>query len=59
MRYEDGMGAMIALALWGGSIAVWCYGLTVCFKTGELFWAIFSFAFPPVGFIIGLYNLIF
>ena len=59
MKYDEGFSAFIALGLWVGSIAVWCYGLAICWKSNEIFWTIFSFAFPPAGFLIGLYNLIF
>lgn len=59
MRFAESMSGLIAFGIYFGAFAIWCYGITVCVKTSEIFWAVFSFAMPPVGFIIGLYNLIF
>jgi hypothetical protein len=56
---NDSLVGMAVIGFYIGSFAIWCYGVAACLKTAEYFWAVFSFALPPVGFLIGLYNLIF
>lgn len=58
-RFNDGISGLIAVAIMIGAFLLWCYGIAVCWQWGELFWAVVSFAMPPVGFCIGLYNIIF
>ena len=58
-RFEEATSSLLGMAIIVGSFAVWCYGVAQCFKFQEYFWAVVSFAFPPVGFIVGVYNLIF
>ena len=42
-----------------GSILIWIYGMAVCWIANQIFWLLVSLIFPPVGFVIGAYNLIF
>ena len=58
-RFAEGFSGLIALAIMVGSFLLWCYGIAVCWRFGELFWAVVSFVMPPVGLVIGLYNWIF
>lgn len=58
-KFEDGFSALIGFAMVVCSFLLWCYGVAVCWQWGEYFWTVVSFVFPPVGFLIGLYNFIF
>ena len=58
-RLEELFGSLIGMAVVIGGFMLWCYGIAVCWRFGELFWAVVSFVFPPVGFVIGVYNVIF
>ena len=58
-RLEELFGSLIGIAFVIGSFLLWCYGIAVCWRADELFWAVVSFAFPPVGLAIGVYNVIF
>jgi len=58
-RFSDGLSGLLAFAFIVASFALWCYGVAVCWRAGEFFWAVVSFAAAPVGFLIGLYNFIF
>lgn len=56
---DDGFSSLLAFGLMIGCGLLWCYGISVCIKMGEIFWGVVSFVMPPVGVIIGLYNWIF
>jgi len=56
---KDAFENITTLAVIVGSFLLWCFGITVCWRADEIFWAIVSFTFPPVGFCIGLFNLFF
>lgn len=58
-RIEEAVGSAIGVGIVLGSFLLWCFGIAVCWRADELFWAVVSFAMPPVGFVIGLYNFIF
>lgn len=58
-RFEEATSSLLGLAMVVGSFLLWCYGIAVCWRADELFWAVVSFAMPPIGFVIGLYNFIF
>ena len=59
MKFAESASGLVAMGSYVGVFAIWCYGIAACIKYSEIFWAVFSFAMPPVGFAIGLYNLIF
>lgn len=58
-RFEEATSSLLGLGLIVTCFALWCYGIAECWRLGEYFWAVVSFTMPPVGFVIGLYNLIF
>ena len=53
------MEGLFAIALYIGVFFAWAYGVAICWAANELFWAVVSFSFFPVGVIIGVYNVIF
>lgn len=59
MKYTDSMSGLVAVAVMIWAFCMWAYGVSVCWRVGEYFWAVVSFAFAPLGFIIGVYNWIF
>jgi len=56
---KDLFESVTAMAIMIGSFMIYCYGIAVCWRADELFWAVVSFTLPPVGFVIGLWNLFF
>lgn len=56
---KDALGSIGATIVIIGSFLIWCFGISVCWRADELFWAVVSFTFPPVGFFVGLFNLFF
>lgn len=58
-RFSDGLSGLFGLAFVIASFCLWCYGVAVCIRLGEYFWAVAGFAMPPIGFVVGLYNFIF
>jgi len=55
---KDTFESITALALIVAGFLIWCYGIAVCWRADELFWAVVCFAFAPLGFIVGLFNLV-
>lgn len=49
--------AIIVFSIW--AFCMWAYGVAVCWRADELFWAVVSFALAPLGFVIGFYNWVF
>ena len=58
-RFEEATSSLLGLAMVVGSFLLWCYGIAVCWQVNQIFWLVVSIFFLPVGFVIGLYNLIF
>ena len=56
---NDAITGLIGLALGICAFLTWCYGIAVCWRADELFWAVVSFVMPPIGFAVGLFNLFF
>jgi len=56
---KDAAISFLGLAFGVLAFFMWCYGIAVCWRADELFWAVVSFVLPPVGFVVGLFNLIF
>lgn len=56
---KDAAISFLGLAFGVWALFMWCYGIAVCWRADELFWAVVSFVLPPVGFVVGLFNLIF
>lgn len=48
---------MIVFGIW--AFCMWAYGVAICWRADEIFWAVVSFAAAPVGFLIGFYNWVF
>lgn len=49
--------SITGIAVVVGSFLLWCYGIAVCIQANEIFWAVVSFAFFPVGLVIGVWNI--
>ncbi len=58
-RFEEATSSLIGLAMVVGSFLLWCYGIAICWQFNQIFWLVVSVFFPPVGFVIGAYNVIF
>lgn len=56
---SDTLAGFLAIALYVWAFCMWAYGVAVCWRADEVFWAVVSFAFAPLGFIVGVYNWIF
>lgn len=56
---DDNFSGLLAFGMMVGSFLLWCYGISICIKYHETFWAVVSFIAAPVGVLIGAYNLIF
>ncbi len=55
---KDAFEGITAFAVMIAGFLLWCYGIAVCWRADELFWAVVSFALFPVGVLIGLFNLV-
>ena len=49
--------AVLVFFIWAS--CMWAYGVAVYWRADELFWAVVSFAFAPLGFVIGVINWVF
>lgn len=56
---KDAAISFLGLAFGVWAFFMWCYGIAVCWRADELFWAVVSFVLPPVGFVVGVFNWIF
>ena len=56
---SDTLASIFVGALYVWVFCMWAYGVAVCWRADEIFWAVVSFAAAPVGFLIGVYNWIF
>lgn len=56
---KDGITGLAIIAFYIWCFAMWAYGVAVCWRADEIFWAVVSFAAAPVGFVIGFYNWVF
>lgn len=56
---KDAAISFLGLAFGVWALFMWCYGIAVCWRADELFWAVVSFVLPPVGFVVGVFNWIF
>lgn len=41
------------------AVYTWAYGLVHLFTVSSYIWMVVAFVMPPLGFLIGLYNMIF
>jgi hypothetical protein len=56
---NDAFTSFLAFVFGVWAFCMWCYGIAVCWRADELFWAVVSFVMAPVGFLIGVYNWLF
>lgn len=56
---KDGLFGFGVILFYIWCFAMWAYGVAVCWRADEIFWAVVSFAAAPVGFLIGVYNWVF
>lgn len=53
------MAELMATATLVGLVSTWLHGIYICWKSNDHFLVVSSFAFPPLGIGVGIYNLIF
>lgn len=56
---KDSLYGFAAIVFYIWAFCMWAYGVAVCWRADELFWAVVAFAAAPVGFLIGVYNWVF